>query len=54
MATQTTGGGSTVSFGNTPQANADIFSFTEDASNILILNVLANDLGGAAKTESFQ
>ncbi|MBR0717254.1 S-layer family protein [Bradyrhizobium liaoningense] len=50
MATQTTGGGSTVSFGNTPQANNDIFSFTEDASNILILNVLANDLGGAAKT----
>ncbi|RXG95092.1 VCBS domain-containing protein, partial [Bradyrhizobium vignae] len=50
MATQTTGGGSTVSFGNTPQANADVFSFTEDASNILILNVLANDLGGAAKT----
>ncbi|UWU91355.1 VCBS domain-containing protein [Bradyrhizobium sp. CB1015] len=49
MATQTTGG-STVSFGNTPQANSDIFSFTEDASNILILNVLANDLGGAAKT----
>ncbi|MCK1478291.1 VCBS domain-containing protein, partial [Bradyrhizobium sp. 197] len=50
MATQTTGGGSTVSFGNTPQANTDIFSFAEDASNILILNVLANDLGGAAKT----
>ncbi|UPK25389.1 VCBS domain-containing protein [Bradyrhizobium sp. 195] len=50
MATQTTGGGSTVSFGNTPQANTDSFSFTEDASNILILNVLANDLGGAAKT----
>ncbi|MBW7965117.1 VCBS domain-containing protein, partial [Bradyrhizobium sp. BR 10261] len=50
MATQTTGGGSTVSFGNTPQANSDIFSFTEDAGNILILNVLANDLGGAAKT----
>ncbi|MHC4055236.1 VCBS domain-containing protein [Bradyrhizobium sp. 25ACV] len=50
MATQTTGGGSTVSFGNTPQANTDVFSFTEDASNILILNVLANDLGGAAKT----
>ncbi|MCK1504295.1 VCBS domain-containing protein [Bradyrhizobium sp. 18] len=50
MATQATGGGSTVSFGNTPQANTDIFSFAEDASNILILNVLANDLGGAAKT----
>ncbi|WP_027574894.1 VCBS domain-containing protein, partial [Bradyrhizobium sp. WSM1743] len=50
MATQTTGGGSTVSFGTTPQANTDIYSFTEDASNILILNVLANDLGGAAKT----
>ncbi|WP_439366402.1 VCBS domain-containing protein [Bradyrhizobium sp. DASA03005] len=50
MATQTTGGGSTVSFGNTPQANSDIFSFTEEASDILILNVLANDLGGAAKT----
>ncbi len=50
MATQATGGGSTVSFGNTPQANTDSFSFGEDASNILILNVLANDLGGAAKT----
>ncbi|KRQ08298.1 beta strand repeat-containing protein [Bradyrhizobium manausense] len=50
MATQATGGGSTVSFGNTPQANNDIFSFTEDAANILVLNVMANDLGGAAKT----
>ncbi|SFJ80520.1 VCBS domain-containing protein, partial [Bradyrhizobium sp. Gha] len=49
MATQTTGGGSTVSFGNAPQANTDAFTFTEDASNILVLNVMANDLGGAAK-----
>ncbi|UQR61116.1 VCBS domain-containing protein [Bradyrhizobium sp. C-145] len=49
MATQTSGG-STTSFGNTPQANNDIFTFTEEANNILILNVMANDLGGAAKT----
>ena len=50
MSTQTTGGGSTVSFGNAPQANNDTWVFSEDAANILILNVMANDLGGAAKT----
>ncbi|TYO63879.1 hypothetical protein FXV83_25000 [Bradyrhizobium hipponense] len=50
MATQTTGGGSTISFGNAPQANNDSFAFTEEANNILVLNVMANDLGGAAKT----
>ncbi|MGY4291831.1 VCBS repeat-containing protein [Bradyrhizobium sp. LM2.7] len=50
MATQATDGGSTISFGNAPQANNDSFAFTEDANNILVLNVMANDLGGAAKT----
>jgi len=50
MATQTTGVGSTISFGNAPQANNDSFAFTEEANNILVLNVMANDLGGAAKT----
>ncbi|WP_271597220.1 Ig-like domain-containing protein, partial [Bradyrhizobium sp. CCBAU 45384] len=47
MATQATGGGSTVSFGKAPQANNDTFSFTADAGNSLIRNVFANDLGGA-------
>ncbi|WP_214475369.1 VCBS domain-containing protein, partial [Mesorhizobium sp. dw_380] len=50
MATQVTGaGGTTTSFSNTPQAQGDIFLYSEDATGILILNVLANDLGGAAK-----
>ncbi|BCG93589.1 beta strand repeat-containing protein [Mesorhizobium sp. 131-2-1] len=51
MATQVTGaGGTTTSFSNTPQAKDDTFLYSEDAASILILNVLANDLGGAAKT----
>ncbi|TIT40378.1 MAG: type I secretion protein, partial [Mesorhizobium sp.] len=51
MATQVTGaGGTTTSFSNTPQAKDDTFLYSEDATGILILNVLANDLGGAAKT----
>ncbi|RWC52890.1 MAG: hypothetical protein EOS54_14315 [Mesorhizobium sp.] len=51
MATQVTGaGGTTTSFSNTPQAKDDIFFSSEDAGSVLILNVLANDLGGAAKT----
>ncbi|TIW71635.1 MAG: hypothetical protein E5V58_18520, partial [Mesorhizobium sp.] len=51
MATQVTGaGGTTTSFSNTPQAKDDTFLYSEDAGGVLILNVLANDLGGAAKT----
>ncbi|RVA15345.1 hypothetical protein EN930_08860 [Mesorhizobium sp. M7A.F.Ca.CA.004.11.2.1] len=49
MATQVTGaGGTTTSFSNTPQAKDDLLAFSEDATGVLILNVLANDLGGAA------
>ncbi|MDA9504522.1 hypothetical protein XI09_07130, partial [Bradyrhizobium sp. CCBAU 11386] len=55
MATQTTGGGSTTSFSNTPQAQDDTFTsaqtgLTENSINIVFLNVMANDLGGNAKT----
>src|SRR5438105_1661411 len=53
MATQTTGGGSTTSFSNTPQASNDTFVYSEDYTSnndVLILNVMANDSGGAAKT----
>ncbi|MBM2712644.1 VCBS domain-containing protein, partial [Mesorhizobium caraganae] len=50
MATQVTGaGGTTTSFSNTPQAKDDLLAFSEDATGVLILNVLANDLGGTAK-----
>ncbi|TPM07246.1 type I secretion protein, partial [Mesorhizobium sp. B2-3-11] len=50
MATQITGaGGTTTSFSNTPQAKDDTFLYSEDATGVLVLNVLANDLGGAAK-----
>ncbi|MEI9410665.1 VCBS domain-containing protein, partial [Mesorhizobium salmacidum] len=50
MATQVTGaGGTTTSFSNTPQAKDDTFLYSEDATGVLVLNVLANDLGGAAK-----
>ncbi|MBZ9725963.1 VCBS domain-containing protein, partial [Mesorhizobium sp. CO1-1-11] len=50
MATQVTGaGGTTASFSNTPQAKDDTFLYSEDATGVLVLNVLANDLGGAAK-----
>ncbi|WP_377827446.1 VCBS domain-containing protein [Bradyrhizobium lupini] len=63
MATQTTGGGSTTSFSNTPQAQDDTFTtgltsggtsvlLTED--NVLLsplfFDVMGNDLGGAAKS----
>ena len=41
--------GIVVSFGNTPQANGDSFAATED-SGVVYLNVMANDLGGNAKT----
>jgi VCBS repeat-containing protein len=47
--------GIVVSLGNTPQAGDDLFlaartGLTEDALGIRILDVMANDLGGAAKT----
>src|SRR4051794_16951323 len=63
MATQTTGGGRTTSFSNTPQAQDDTFTqgltwggtsvlLTED--NVLLspvfFDVMGNDLGGAAKS----
>ncbi len=60
MATQTTGGGSTTSFGNTPQAQSDTYGWTEEqlqssglynsSTNTITLDVMANDLGGKAKT----
>src|SRR3954462_15060959 len=61
MATQTTGGGSTTSFTNTPQAKDDTYSYLEDllradttlynvATNTITLDVMANDLGGNATT----
>src|SRR5438067_2905173 len=52
MATTTTPG-IVVSFGNTPQAGDDLFTntgLTEDSSVVVFLDVMANDLGGAAKT----
>src|SRR5438128_9347469 len=53
MATNT-GGGTTASFSNTPQAVDDYFTslvtgLTEDSVAKIILDVMANDLGGAAK-----
>ncbi|MHC2273867.1 hypothetical protein ACVME8_000478 [Bradyrhizobium diazoefficiens] len=55
MATQTTGGGSTTSFSNTPQAQNDLFTsaqtgLTENSINVVFLDVMTNDLGGNAKT----
>ncbi|MBZ9929819.1 MULTISPECIES: VCBS domain-containing protein, partial [unclassified Mesorhizobium] len=56
MATQVTGaGGTTASFSNTPQAKDDLFTssttgLNEDSSQPIFLNVMANDLGGNAKT----
>src|SRR3954463_7393195 len=47
MATQNTGGGTTTSFTTTPQAQADIFAAV---AGINIFDVMANDLGGNAKT----
>ena len=48
-------GGSTSSFTNTPQAKDDLFlssltKLTEDNLKIVYLDVMANDLGGNAKT----
>jgi hypothetical protein len=62
MATQTTGGGSTTSFTNTPQAKDDNYAFMRtapaecllynDTTKIITLDVMSNDLGGNAKTLS--
>jgi hypothetical protein len=54
MATNTSGG-TTTSFSNTPQAGDDIYTsaqtgLIEDSTNIVYLSVMANDLGGNAKT----
>src|SRR5438270_10497242 len=51
----TTTPGTIVSFGNTPQAKDDVFTIgmtglTEDTKTVVYLNVMANDLGGNAKT----
>ena len=48
--TQNTSGGTTTSFSNTPQAVDDTYNFNADVAGILSLNVMSNDLGGAAKT----
>ena len=48
MATNT-GGGTTASLSNTPQANDDSFVLPEDYNSIKWLDVTANDLGGNAK-----
>ncbi|MER8447934.1 VCBS domain-containing protein, partial [Mesorhizobium sp. M1066] len=58
MATQVTGaGGTTTSFSNTPQAKDDVFNLTEDtvvlvsgSQTIIVLDVMANDQGGNAKS----
>ncbi|MGE5567308.1 MAG: tandem-95 repeat protein [Parcubacteria group bacterium] len=42
--------GTITSFSLTPQAGDDSYSYSEDLTGIVYLNVLANDLGGAAKT----
>jgi len=53
----TDAGGTTASFSNTPQANDDIFNLTEDtvvlasgSQTIIVLDVMANDQGGNAKS----
>ncbi|RVA17652.1 adhesin, partial [Mesorhizobium sp. M7D.F.Ca.US.004.03.1.1] len=50
-------GGTTASFSNTPQANDDVFNLTEDTAvlasgsqTIIVLDVMANDQGGNAKS----
>jgi VCBS repeat-containing protein len=42
--------GSIVSFGNTPQAKDDTFLTNEDLTGVAYFDVMANDLGGNAKT----
>ncbi|MFL6754938.1 MAG: VCBS domain-containing protein, partial [Sphingomicrobium sp.] len=49
MATQTTGGGSTTSLSNTPQANGDIYYKSEADLGVYCFDVMSNDLGGNAK-----
>ncbi|HVI87006.1 MAG TPA: VCBS domain-containing protein, partial [Dongiaceae bacterium] len=47
----TTTNGTITSFGNTPQAVDDSYTYTEDfVSSAVWLNVMSNDLGGNAKT----
>ncbi|WP_126224613.1 Ig-like domain-containing protein [Burkholderia ambifaria] len=51
----TTSSGTTVSISNTPQATDDVFTsaqtgLTDNSLTTVYLNVMANDLGGAAKT----
>ena len=52
----TTSGGTTTSFSNTPQAMGDLLTTTStgilltEESGIVLLDVMANDLGGAAKS----
>lgn len=41
---------STVSIGNTPQANSDVYTKSEDNLGVYCLDVMANDQGGNAKT----
>jgi hypothetical protein len=55
MGTTNTGGGTTTSFSNAPQAGDDLLlaaatGLTEDSTGIVYLNVMANDAGGNAKT----
>ncbi|WP_208605626.1 VCBS domain-containing protein, partial [Rhizobium aegyptiacum] len=60
MGTQSSGGGSTTSFTNTPQATDDSYIWTEDlllslqlynaATKTITLDVMSNDLGGNAKS----
>lgn len=51
MATTTSMKGITVAFSNTPQAKDDLYSYTESVeSSIQYLDVMANDLGGNAKS----
>jgi VCBS repeat-containing protein len=60
MPTELTGGGSTTSFTNTPQAKDDSYSYIEDwlrnsslysiSSKTVTLDVMSNDLGGNAKS----
>ncbi|WP_260963154.1 beta strand repeat-containing protein [Pseudomonas citri] len=48
--TTTTSGGTVTSFSNTPQAQEDVFTTTENLSGVVYWDVMSNDLGGNAKT----
>ena len=50
MADTTTSSGIKISISNTPQANSDSYNFVEDQQTVYYLDVMTNDLGGAAKT----